>query len=100
MINLLPFQISGQLIIFFTKHDDKVSTSFIEENERYKRLKTANWIFIIYLMTSSRPFTHGQISWLLTLQVTLYVQFEIAFGCVHPPRFRNTKDVFLTSMVS
>ena len=38
--NLLRFQISGGLIIFFSEHDYKVSTSFIEEN------KTAKWIFI------------------------------------------------------
>ena len=44
--NLPRFQISGELIIFFTKHDYKVSTSFIKEDERYKRLKTAKWIFI------------------------------------------------------
>ena len=34
--NLLRFQISGGLIIFFTEHDYKVSTSFIKENKRYK----------------------------------------------------------------
>ena len=34
--NLLRFQISGGLIIFFTEHDCKVSTSFIMENKRYK----------------------------------------------------------------
>ena len=34
--NLLRFQISGGLIIFFTEHDYKVSTSFINENKRYK----------------------------------------------------------------
>ena len=34
--NLLQFQISGGLIIFFTEHDYKVSTSFIKENKRYK----------------------------------------------------------------
>ena len=33
---LLRFQISGGLIIFFTEHDYKVSTSFIKENKRYK----------------------------------------------------------------
>ena len=33
--NLLRFQISDGLIIFFTEHDYKVSTSFIKENKRY-----------------------------------------------------------------
>ena len=32
----LCFQSSGRLIIFFTEHDYKVSTSFIKENKRYK----------------------------------------------------------------
>ena len=31
--NLLWFQISGGLLIFFTEHDYKVSTSFIKENK-------------------------------------------------------------------
>ena len=34
--NLIRFPISGGLIIFFTEHDYKVSTSFIRENKRYK----------------------------------------------------------------
>ena len=34
--NLLRFQISGALIIFFTEHVYKVSTSFIKKNKRYK----------------------------------------------------------------
>ena len=34
--NLLRFQISGGLVIFFTEHDYKVSTSFIKKNKRYK----------------------------------------------------------------
>ena len=34
--NLRLFQISGGLLIFFTEHDYKVSTSFIKENKRYK----------------------------------------------------------------
>ena len=34
--NLLRFEISGGLIVFFTKHDYKVSTSFMKENKRYK----------------------------------------------------------------
>ena len=34
--NLLRFQISSGLIIFFTEHDYKVSTSFIKESKRYK----------------------------------------------------------------
>ena len=33
--NLLRFQISGGLIIFFAEHDYKVSTSFIKENKKY-----------------------------------------------------------------
>ena len=44
--NLLRFQISGGLIIFFTEHDYEVSTSFIEENKKYKKLTTAKWISI------------------------------------------------------
>ena len=50
LINLLRFQISRVLIFFFTKHDYKVSRSFIEENKRYKRLKTQKWIFIRWLV--------------------------------------------------
>ena len=34
--NLLRFPISGELIIFFTEHDYKVSTSFIKKNKKYK----------------------------------------------------------------
>ena len=34
--NLLRLKIFGGLIIFFTEHDYKVSTSFIKENKRYK----------------------------------------------------------------
>ena len=44
--NLLCFQISGRLIIFFNKHDYQVLTSLMKENKRYKRLKTAKWISI------------------------------------------------------
>ena len=44
--NLLCFQTSGRLIVFFNKHDYKVSTSFMKENIRYMRLKTAKWISI------------------------------------------------------
>ena len=43
--NLLRFQTSGRLIIFFNKHDYQVSTSLMKENKRYKRLKTAKWIY-------------------------------------------------------
>ena len=32
--NLHRFQISGGLVIFFSKHDYKVSTSFIKENKK------------------------------------------------------------------
>ena len=63
--NLLRFQTSGRLIIFFNKHDYQVSTSLMKESKRYKRLKTAKWIF--YSEASSRPFTHGQISWSVCL---------------------------------
>ena len=34
--NLLRLRIFGGLIIYFTEHDYKVSTSFINENKRYK----------------------------------------------------------------
>ena len=44
--NLLCFQISGRLMIFFNKHDYPVLTSLMKENKRYKRLKTAKWISI------------------------------------------------------
>ena len=44
--NLLRFQTSGRLIIFFNKHDYQVLTSLMKENKRYKRLKTAKWISI------------------------------------------------------
>ena len=44
--NLLCFQISGRLIIFFNKYDYQVLTSLMKENKRYKRLKTAKWISI------------------------------------------------------
>ena len=47
--NLLCFQISGRLIISFTKHDYRVSTSFKLIN---------GFPFGSY---SPRPFTHGQI---------------------------------------
>ena len=44
--NSLCFQTSGRLIVFFNKHDYQVSTSFMNENKRYMRLKTAKWISI------------------------------------------------------
>ena len=44
--NLLRFQISGRLIIFFNKHDYPVSTSLTKENKKYKQLKTEKWISI------------------------------------------------------
>ena len=34
--NLLRFQVSGGLVVFFTEHDYKVSTSFINESKRYE----------------------------------------------------------------
>ena len=43
---LLCFQTSGRHIIFFSKHDYQVSTSLMEENRRYMRVKTAKWISI------------------------------------------------------
>ena len=44
--NLLCFQTSGRLIIFFNKHDYQVSTSLMKQNKRYKGLKTGKWISI------------------------------------------------------
>ena len=44
--NLLCFQSSCRLIIFFHKHAYQVSTSLMKENKRYKRLKTTKWISI------------------------------------------------------
>ena len=44
--NLLCFQTSSRLIIFFNKHDFQVSTSLMKQNKRYKGLKTAKWISI------------------------------------------------------
>ena len=44
--NLLCFQTSDRLILFYNKHDYQVSTSLAKENKRYKRLKTAKWISI------------------------------------------------------
>ena len=44
--NLLSFQIFDRLKISFTKHDYKVSKSFMQENKRYKGLKTGKWISI------------------------------------------------------
>ena len=44
--NLLCFQTSGRLIIYFNKHDYQVLTSLMKQNKRYKRLKTAKWISI------------------------------------------------------
>ena len=44
--NLLCFQTSDRLIVFFNKHDYQVLTSFMKENKRYMRLKTAKWISI------------------------------------------------------
>ena len=44
--NLLRFQTSGRLMIFFNKPDYQVSTSLMKQNKRYKGLKTAKWISI------------------------------------------------------
>ena len=44
--NLLCFQTSGRLKIYFNKHDYQVVTSLMKQNKRYKRLKTAKWISI------------------------------------------------------
>ena len=49
--NLLCFQTSGRLIIFFNEYDYQVSTSLMKENKRYKRLKTAKWISIRKLVS-------------------------------------------------
>ena len=49
--NLVCFQISDRLIISFTKHDYQVSTSFMQENKRYKGLKTGKWISIWSLVS-------------------------------------------------
>ena len=48
--NLLCFQTSGRLIIFFNKHDYQVLTNLTKENNRYKRLKIAKWISIRWLV--------------------------------------------------
>ena len=40
------FQTSGRLIILFNIHDYRVLASFMKENKRYERLKTAKWISI------------------------------------------------------
>ena len=48
--NLLRFQTSGRLIIFFNKYNYQVSTILMKENKRYKRLKTAKWISIRQLV--------------------------------------------------
>ena len=48
--NLLCFQISGRHIIFFNKNDYQVQRSLMKENKRYKRLKTAKWISIRWLV--------------------------------------------------
>ena len=47
---LLCSQIHDRFIIFFIKHNHKVSASFIKEKQRYKRLKTAKWISILLLV--------------------------------------------------
>ena len=47
---LLCSQIYDRFIILFTKHNDKVSASFIKEKQRYKWLKTAKWISILLLV--------------------------------------------------
>ena len=44
--NLLCFQTSDRLKIYFNKHDYQVVTSLMKQNKRYKRLKTAKWISI------------------------------------------------------
>ena len=49
--NLLRFQTSGGLIIFFSKDDFQVLISLMKENKRYKRLKTAKWISIRKLVS-------------------------------------------------
>ena len=48
--NLLCFQTSGRLMIFYNKHDYQVSTSLMKENKRHKGLKTAKWISIRLLV--------------------------------------------------
>ena len=48
--SLLCFKIFDRLIISFTKHDYYVSTSFMQENKRYKGLKTGKWISIWWLV--------------------------------------------------
>ena len=48
--NLLSFQISGRLIIFITKHDYQVSTSFTNEEKCYKWLTTGKRISIQQLL--------------------------------------------------
>ena len=48
--NLLCFQTSRRLIIFFNKDDYQVSTRLMKQNKRYKGLKTAKWISILELV--------------------------------------------------
>ena len=48
--SLLCFQISGRHIIFFNKNYYQVQRSLMKENKRYKRLKTAKWISIRWLV--------------------------------------------------
>ena len=69
---LLCFQTSGRLIIFFNNHDYQVLTSFMKENKKCKRLKTAKWISIRCLVPGL--FTHGQISWIMKCRITRIVR--------------------------
>ena len=48
--NLLCFQTSARIIIFFNKHYYRVLISLMKENKRYKRLKTVKRISIRQLV--------------------------------------------------
>ena len=43
---LFRFQIYVRAEVLITKRNQKISTSFMENNKRYKRFNTAEWIYI------------------------------------------------------
>ena len=50
---LFQFQIHVRAIVLITKHNHKISTSFIKNNRRYNRSNTTKWISILTTLLST-----------------------------------------------
>ena len=70
---LLRFQIYVRAIVLITKQDQKISASFIKNNERYNRSHTAKWISI-WTTLSAR--------WLASIRVRDHLDGQVLKCCI------------------